>query len=88
MGKIYDVRAVTGEYKQDGEDKKRYQTIGAVLETKNGGQALKLDMIPTNWDGFAYLNEPRENTTPRRIDTVPTDIDTVNGVVDLSEIPF
>ena len=58
MAKLYDVRAVTGEYEKDGETKKRYTTIGAVLETKSGGMMIKLDVLPTNWEGFAYLNEP------------------------------
>lgn len=58
MAKIYDIRAKIGEYEKDGETKSRYATIGAVLETKNGNQMIKVDMIPMDWDGFAYLNEP------------------------------
>ena len=84
MGKIYDIRAVTGEYEKDGETKKRYTTIGAVLETKKGGQMIKLDVIPTNWDGFAYLNEPYEKDKPK--DIAPTDIS--DEPISLENIPF
>lgn len=59
MGKLYDVTAVTGTYEKDGETKKRYQTIGAVFDTKNG-QMLKLEAVPIGWDGWAYLNEPQQ----------------------------
>lgn len=59
MAKKFDVVAVTGKYQaQDGSEKNRYLNIGAVISTKNGFM-LKLDAIPTNWEGFAYLNEPK-----------------------------
>lgn len=87
MGKIYDIRAKTGEYEKDGETKTRYATIGAVIETKNGGKMIKLDTMPMNWDGFAYLNEPYEKEEPKQTkDVVIDDID--DKPVDLSQIPF
>lgn len=50
---------VYGEkYQQNGQEKTRWVTIGKVLEGRNGGYQLKLDMIPTNWDGWAALFEP------------------------------
>ena len=85
MAKLYDIRAVTGEYEKDGETKKRYTTIGAVLETKNGGQMIKLDTLPVNWDGFAYLNEPLPPKSDKQ-DVAPTHIP--NNAPDLSELPF
>lgn len=61
MALRYQVAAVTGKYEdRDGKEKSRYVNIGSVMDTKNGGLLLKLDAIPLNWDGFAYLNEPRE----------------------------
>jgi len=100
MAKLYDIRAITGEYEKEGETKKRYQTIGAVLETKSGGQMIKLDVIPMKWDGFAYLNEPykddfdkkehqdQHNFNKASRDVVIDDID--DKPIDLSgvEIPF
>lgn len=91
MAKLYDVRAITGEYEKDGETKKRYTTIGAVLETKNGGMMIKLDVLPTNWEGFAYLNEPlppKSAGTPQSGSGGDVAPDNVDDEVDLSSIPF
>lgn len=58
--KKYEVVAVTGKYTDnEGNEKSRYQNIGVILETKNG-HMLKLEAVPVGWDGWAYLNEPRE----------------------------
>lgn len=62
MAKLYDVVAITGAYTdKEGREKKRYATLGAVIETKNGPM-LKLETIPVTWEGIAYLNEPRPRT--------------------------
>lgn len=59
MTRKYEVTAITGKYQdRDGNEKSRYQTIGAVIETKNGPM-LKLESVPIGWDGWAYLNEPK-----------------------------
>jgi hypothetical protein len=62
MSKVYEITIVSGKYKnKDGQEKSRYQTIGSVIETKNG-LMLKLDMIPIvdgGWSGWGYLNEPK-----------------------------
>lgn len=59
-----EVRAKTGE---DKDGKAIYRTIGRVMTTQKG-QMLKLDSIPMQWDGWAYLNEPRakEDAPPPR----------------------
>lgn len=62
MSKIlHEIVCVVGEYKNsDGQLKKRYQRIGAIIDTKSGPM-LKLDSIPLReggWDGWAYLNDP------------------------------
>lgn len=58
--KKYEVVAVTGKYTdREGNEKSRYVNIGVILETKNG-HMLKLESVPVGWDGWAYLNEPRE----------------------------
>ena len=84
MAKLYDVRAVTGEYEKDGETKKRYTTIGAVLETKSGGKMIKLDVLPTNWEGFAYLNEP----LPPKGSTSDNSAEISDEPISLENIPF
>ena len=61
----YYVKAAVSEYiDQAGANKKRYQTIGIVTETKKGDLMMKLEMIPllgmkegTIW---AYLNVPED----------------------------
>jgi hypothetical protein len=62
MSKVYEITIVSGKYtNKDGQEKSRYQTIGSVIETKNG-LMLKLDMIPFvegGWAGWAYLNTPK-----------------------------
>ena len=42
MRKVKDLAVVTGTYQKDGETKKRYRTIGAVMENENG-QFIFLD---------------------------------------------
>lgn len=59
MSRKYEVVAVTGKYQdKDGNEKSRYQTIGVIVETRNGPM-LKLESVPVGWDGWAYLNEPK-----------------------------
>jgi len=60
MGIKYEVTAVTGKYTdKSGNEKNRYTKVGVVLDTKNGPM-LKVEAIPVGWDGWAYLNEPKE----------------------------
>jgi hypothetical protein len=63
MSKVLkEVSCVVGEYvNSKGENKKRYQRIGSIIDTKNGPM-LKVDVIPLReggWDGWAYLNDPK-----------------------------
>lgn len=59
MARKYEVTAITGKYTDNsGQEKNRYQTIGAVIEGKNG-LMLKLEAVPIGWDGWAYLNDPK-----------------------------
>lgn len=61
----YFVKAAVSEYedKTDGKMKKRYQSIGVVMETKHG-LMLALESLPifAMKEGkiLAYLNEPEE----------------------------
>lgn len=66
MAIIQEVTAVTGKYKdKDGNEKSRYMKLGVVMDTKNGPM-LKLEAIPLGWDGWAYLNEPKEKESPKK----------------------
>ena len=66
MPLAYEVIATTGTYtNKSGEEKKRWQKIGVVMQTTNG-LALKMESVPVNWDGWATLAEPkqRDNDAP------------------------
>jgi hypothetical protein len=60
---IKEITVITGQYtNSQGQTKNRYQRIGSTIATKNG-EMLKIDVIPLKeggWDGWAYMNEPRE----------------------------
>jgi hypothetical protein len=60
-----EVTAILGEYTNaNGEVKKRYMKIGAIIESKHGPM-LKLEVIPLEWNGYAYINEPYDKSNPR-----------------------
>jgi len=75
MGIKYEVSAKTGEYKdRDGNTKAQYIRMGVVIEGPKG-LSLKLESIPVNWDGWAYLNTPKPKdaftSSKKRDDFVP-----------------
>jgi len=70
----YEVTAKNGTYTdKQGAEKNRYIKMGVVMETKNG-LAVKIEVIPVGWDGWAYLNEPREKEQQQ---SSPTDDDDI-----------
>lgn len=62
MRKKYDIVATVGKYtdRQSGEEKKRYQNVGAVFEDDNGRLSIKLDTVPITpeWSGWLACYEP------------------------------
>ena len=66
MQKFKSIVVVTGTYKnRDGQEKKRYQTIGSLFMDDNENLKIKLDTIPLiegGWNGWAncYDLEMRE----------------------------
>ena len=65
MSVKYEVTAITGKYTdRDGNEKSRYAKLGVVIEGRNGPM-LKIESIPVGWDGWAYLNEPRDREQPK-----------------------
>lgn len=57
----FEVVAIAEKYTdKTGKEKNRYQRIGSIITTKNGSDMLKIENIPVGWDGWAYINEPRE----------------------------
>lgn len=76
---LKEITIIAGQYKnKDGVQKNRYQRIGSIIETKNGDM-LKLDQLPLidgGWNGWAYINDPRQeeqgrSEQPRKSDDIP-----------------
>lgn len=74
------IKAPVSEYQdKEGNTKKKYQSIGIILETKNG-LMLKLETLPlfSLKDGYliAYLNEPEpiKDAFPKTLDDIPENL--------------
>lgn len=89
MARKYEVTAVTGKYTDStGAEKSRYQTLGSVIETKNG-LMLKLEAVPIGWDGWAYLNDPKPRDGQQAQQQRPQQRQAPQGDDDdMSSIPF
>jgi len=61
--KIFDACLPIGEYTTPGgERKKRYKTVGAVMEGPDGGQFLLLDATVLSMQVFALANRDRRDS--------------------------
>jgi hypothetical protein len=51
---------------KEGNDKTRWIRCGVVMDTKSGGQAIHLESLPINFDGWLMMKEPmpKENQKP------------------------
>jgi hypothetical protein len=84
----YFVKAAMSEYedKTDGKMKKRYQSIGVVIETKHG-LMLSLESLPffcmKEGKILAYLNEPEEKADQPRSAPAAKSVDNID-----EDIPF
>ncbi len=72
MKKLYDAVCVVGEYKKGNETKKKYMTVGAVLQNDEGNISMKLDAMPTNFNGWINFYETKEKQESKK----PSDDDT------------
>jgi hypothetical protein len=65
MKKIKNIVVITGTYtNKDGQEKKRYQTIGSLFEDGENFK-IKLDTIPLadgGWNGWANCYDLEEKT--------------------------
>lgn len=44
MAKLHDLAVVTGTYTdRSGQEKKRWKTVGSIVETRDGGKVILLD---------------------------------------------
>jgi paraquat-inducible protein B len=65
----YDAIVKNGTYKDKntGEDRTNWLKVGVVVETRNGGLALKIESLPPLWDGWVQLATPKskEQSVPQ-----------------------
>ena len=60
----------TSTYQKDGQEKKKYQTVGTLFIYDDGGMSIKLDSIPVGFDGKLSVYDRDENRKPNaRTDT-------------------
>lgn len=64
----YEVITKNGTYKdkQTGEDKQSWLKVGVLMDTRNGGQAIKIDYLPPMFDGWLNLREPKAKDAPQQ----------------------
>jgi len=83
MGIEYYLKAAVSEYTdKDGQQKKRYQTVGIVTKTKKGDLMAKIEMLPLlgmkEGAFWCYLNVPEDKPDTK-----------TNNLADMeSDIPF
>ena len=78
MGIKYEVIAAVETYtNKAGEEKKRWNKIGVVMETAKG-LSLKMETVPVNWNGWAMLSEPKPREEKPK----------TGGFDDLDDMPF
>lgn len=90
MKKTHDLVVVTGTYKKDGIDKKRYKNIGVMMEDDKGGRFIMIERS-FNPAGIPYkegsesimvsLYEPKNELTQHSKDKA-------NGYQKDEDIPF
>ena len=68
--KKYDVMHAE-KYQSGGEEKTRWIRCGAVLSTRSGRFALKMDVMPVNGDGWFQLFEPNDDGEKRQSKPAP-----------------
>jgi paraquat-inducible protein B len=81
MAITHDLIAKAGAYKdKQGNEKVRWHKCGVAMETKNGGIALNIESLPTNFDGWIQMREPLpKDNAPRNqnaggLDEIESDI--------------
>jgi len=75
MKKYKNIVVITGTYiNQDGQEKKRYQTIGLVFVDDNDNLKIKIDSTPImdgGWNGWANCYDLEEKTNTGARDDIP-----------------
>ena len=64
--KVMNIVATTGTYQKDGQEKKKYLTVGALFIYDDGGMSIKLDAVPVNFDGSLSVYERENKQQPQQ----------------------
>ena len=62
---VKNIVATVGTYQKDGQEKKKYLTVGALFIYDDGGMSIKIDALPTNFDGNLSIYA-RENNNQQQ----------------------
>lgn len=75
MGIKYDAIAKNGSYTdKNGVEKFKWCKVGIVVETKNGGLAMKVEQLPVPFDGWIQLAIPKpKGEFSMEADSMPND---------------
>ena len=75
MKKYKNIVVVTGTYtNREGQEKKRYQTIGSVFVDDSNNLKIKMDSTPImdgGWNGWANCYDLEEKTNTGARDDIP-----------------
>ena len=63
--KLYDLAVKTGEYTVQGQTKGRYENVGAVMQSDDGGKFIMLKRV-FNPAGVPYLSGRNSDSVPWR----------------------
>lgn len=86
MAITHELIAKNGTYKtKDGEEKTRWIKCGVVMDTRTGGQALLIESLPINFDGWLQMREPSVKPVAE-VKPKKQDSGSVNDIDD--DIPF
>jgi len=58
---VKNIVATTGTYMKDGQEKKSYLTVGKLFIYDDGGMSIKLEAVPTNFDGNLSVYDRERN---------------------------
>ncbi|TLP41069.1 hypothetical protein [Arcobacter arenosus] len=76
VSQVKNIVATTGTYMKDGVEKKRYLTVGSLFIYDDGGMSIKLDAVPTGFDGNLSVydrdNQNNQQQAPQGYQQPPT----------------
>lgn len=88
MAVKYDAIAKNGSYTKDGVEKTKWVKVGVVVDTKNGGLALKIEQLPVPFDGWLQLAEPKTKEQLQQQFNPQLEQESESGNAPNDDIPF